>query len=74
MTLLIMEVADEAKVAELRRDPALHIVREIPQSTVIGSNSPLRWYGALAGSDAETWDQHLKEMREDSERDVWPSA
>ena len=71
MTTIILEVADDAKVAKLRQDPDLRIVREIQQPVAGEADSPLRWYGVLADTSAESWDKHLEQIRAEWERDAW---
>lgn len=75
MTLVLVEVPDEAAVEALRRQHGLRVVgvvaaAEVPVPPAV---QPRKWAGALAAistTSAEEWDTHVREIRNEWERDM----
>ncbi|AMR29209.1 hypothetical protein A0257_20335 [Hymenobacter psoromatis] len=74
MTPVLVEPLSEQAYELLRQLEALHILRvvppEAPAIATVAALPPRQWAGALAGADAEAWDQHLHEIRNEWERDI----
>ena len=79
MTLVLIEVPNEAAVEELRQQKNVHVVGIVTQPTAEASPlpavspAPRKWAGALAAiatTSAEEWDKHLEEIRNEWERDI----
>ena len=79
MTLVLVEVPDEAAVEVLRQQKNVHVVGIITQPAAevpplpAASPAPRKWAGALAAistTSAEEWDRHLEEIRNEWERDI----
>lgn len=70
MTLVVVEVPDEAAVEELRRNPNLRIVRiveEVPAAPLT-PGKPRSWAGLLPKQTGEQMLQELAEIRSEWER------
>lgn len=76
MTLVLVEVPDEAAVEMLRQQKNVHVVGIIAQpaaevsSLPVTSPAPRKWAGSIPATSAEAWDKHLQEIRGEWERDI----
>lgn len=76
MTLVLVEVPDEAAVEALRQQPNVRVVGVVDQAppavaAAMPAASPKRkWAGALPAESAEAWDKHLQEIRGEWERNI----
>ena len=76
MTLVLIEVPNEATVEILRKKKDIQVVgivtkpRDAALAAPPAAGPPRKWAGALAGADAEAWDRHLQEIRNEWNRDI----
>lgn len=77
MTLVLVEVANEAAVQSLRLQQGVRVVGVIAEPPAVETQpeqpTPRKWAGALAAiatTSAEEWDKYLREIRNEWERDI----
>lgn len=76
MTLVLVEVADEAAMQRLRQQ-GVRVVGVLTEPLAIEPKheqpAPRKWGGALAAistTSAEEWDKYLHDIRNEWERDI----
>lgn len=76
MTLVLVEVPDEAAVEALRRQHGVRVVGVVAaaaEAPVPPAVPPRKWAGALAAiatTSGEEWDKHLHDIRNEWEREL----
>ncbi|WBA42417.1 hypothetical protein [Hymenobacter canadensis] len=76
MTLVLVEVSDDAAVEALRRQQGVRVVGVVAataEAALPPVAPPRKWAGGLAAistTPAEEWDKHLHEIRNEWERDI----
>jgi hypothetical protein len=77
MTLVLVEVANEAAVEMLRTQKDVRIVGVVAEpaatTTPAEQPAPRKWAGALAAispTSGEEWDKYLHDIRNEWERDI----
>ena len=73
MTLVLVEVPNEAAVQALQQQPNVRVVGVVAAPAVIHNDptaAPRQWAGTIPASSAEAWDEHLLKIREEWERDI----
>ena len=73
MTLVLVEVADEAAVQRLRLQ-GVRVVGIVAEPAVVETQpeqpAPRKWAGALSGADADSLRAHAEQIRDEWERDM----
>jgi hypothetical protein len=76
MTLVLVEVADEAAMQRLRQQ-GIRVVGVLTEPLAVETKpvpaAPRKWAGALAAistTSAEEWDRYLHDIRNEWERDI----
>ena len=75
MTLVLVEVPDEAAVELLRQQKNVYVVGIVTQpaadvSLPVVRPASRKWAGSIPATSAEAWDKHLHEIRGEWERDI----
>jgi hypothetical protein len=76
MTLVLVEVPNEAAVELLRQQKDVRVVGIVTapaaeESTLAAvPSAPRKWAGSIPATSAEAWDKHLQEIRGEWERDI----
>lgn len=75
MTLVLVEVPNEAAVELLRQQKDVHVLGIITKPVGDASPpavrpAPRKWAGSIPATSAEAWDKHLLEIRGEWERDI----
>ena len=74
MTLVLVEVANEAAVNALRHQQGVRVVGVVAESTTPPTEpeqtAPRKWGGALAEADAASLLAHAEQIRNEWERDM----
>ncbi|MET4108126.1 hypothetical protein [Hymenobacter sp. UYP22] len=73
MTLVLVEVADEAAMQRLRQQ-GVRVVGVLTEPLAVETTpvpaAPRKWTGSIPATSAEAWDKHLHEIRGEWERDM----
>ena len=73
MTLVLVEVADEAAMQRLRLQ-SVRVVGVVAEPAAVEIQpeqpAPRKWAGSIPAASAEAWDKHVQEIRGEWDRDM----
>ena len=70
MTLVLIEVPNEAAVERLRQQPGVRVVGVVAPQLPPPPAAPRQWAGSIPAASAGNWDKHLQGIRDEWKHDI----